>query len=79
MTEKFDKQKARSAVKALPIAAGMLSGALDRIDELEDMLTNERGNLIEAGGEPVKRRLLEEDEKELWDLAREQLQAEGKL
>ena len=42
-------------------------------------LVEERANLIEAGGEPTRRRLLKEDEEDLYDLAREQLRREGKL
>ena len=42
-------------------------------------LVEERANLIEAGGEPIRKRLSEDDQKDLDDLAREQLRSEGKI
>lgn len=60
--------------------AGMfLPTALDEIERLQTALVEERACLIEAGGEPVGKRLLEEDQKDLDGLAREQLHQEGKL
>ena len=50
-----------------------------RIRELVRFLVDERANLIEAGGEITRPRLCPEDQKNLDDLARDQLLAEGKI
>lgn len=55
----------------------MLLGA--RVQELEGWLEDERANLIEAGGEPVRPKLCPEDQKDLDDLAHDQLRVEGKI
>jgi hypothetical protein len=87
----FDIQEARAAMKRAKEKAGVVTDidhlaaltylptALDEIERLQTVLVEERACLIEAGGEPVGKRLLDEDQKDLDGLAHEQLRQEGKL